>query len=235
MRIPHTRVRCPNKLVVLGCLRHFSLRPAVRSMGEASSQNTGLAFVGACVPHTHRFFQSDLSIAKPEGVSALMYNAQTVIYEDELRQLEEICERLLRDSMAKSVFLVDKVGQLVAEHGQTQNIDTTSLASLIAGATAATGGLANLLGEEEFPTHYHQGARDSLYIALIGEQWILTVIFDERSTEGLVRLRVKRAGGDLERVFDAMNARSSQDKERTNGLFAEITDEDIEDLFSDTF
>jgi len=164
-----------------------------------------------------------------------MYNAQTIIYEDELRRLEEICERLLRDSMARAVFLVDKVGQLVAEHGQTENIDTTSLASLVAGATAATGSLANLLGEKEFPTHYHQGERDSLYIALIGDQWILTVIFDERSTEGLVRLRVKRATGELAGVFEEMSARARNEQESHTGLFSEITDEDIEDLFSDTF
>lgn len=164
-----------------------------------------------------------------------MFNAQTVIYEDELRRLEEICGRLLRDSMARAVFLVDKVGQLVAEHGQTESIDTTSLASLVAGATAATGSLANLLGEKEFPTHYHQGERDSLYIALIGDHWILTVIFDERSTEGLVRLRVKRAGGELERVFNEMSSRARNERESSSGLFSEITDEDIEDLFSDTF
>lgn len=163
-----------------------------------------------------------------------MFNAQTVIYEDELRRLEEICERLLTDSMARAVFLVDKVGQLVSEHGQTASIDTTSLASLVAGATAATGSLANLLGETEFPTHYHQGERYNLYIAVIGE-WILSVIFDERSTEGLVRLRVKRAVGELDRVFKDLAQRAESQRGQSNGLFSEITDEDIEDLFSDTF
>ncbi len=162
-----------------------------------------------------------------------MYNPQMVIYEDEHRRLTEVCEKLLRDSMARAIFLVDKVGQLVAACGQTSNIDTTSLASLVAGVTAATSGLANLLGEGEFPAHYHQGERDSLYIALIGEQMILTVIFDNRSTEGLVRLRVKRAGVDLERIFADLN-RKAESKE-SNNLLAEITDEDIENLFSDTF
>jgi hypothetical protein len=103
----------------------------------------------------------------------------------------------------------------------------------VAGATAATGGLANLLGEKEFPSHFHQGEKDSLYIALIGEQLILTVIFDNRSTEGLVRLRVKRAEADLRKVFAEMNRKS--ESAEPNSLFTEITDEDIENLFSDTF
>lgn len=164
-----------------------------------------------------------------------MYNAQMVIYEAEHRRLTEICEKLLRDSMARSVFLVDKIGQLITACGHTSNVDTTSLASLVAGATAATGGLAKLLGEEEFPSHYHQGERDSLYIALIGEQLILTIIFDNRSTEGLVRLRVKRAESELEQVFDDLKKKASAPEALNNSIFSEITDEDIEDLFSDTF
>lgn len=163
-----------------------------------------------------------------------MRNPQMVIYEEEHRRLTEVCEKLLRDSMALSIFLVDKVGQLVTSCGQTANIDTTALASLVAGATAATGGLANLLGEDEFPAHYHQGERDSLYIALIGEHLILTVIFDNRSTEGLVRLRVKRASADLAGIFSELSRKATESKE-SNSLFAEITDEDIENLFSDTF
>ncbi len=164
-----------------------------------------------------------------------MFNAQTVIYEDELRRLEEVCERLLKDSTARAVFLVDKVGQLVSEHGQTAGIDTTSLASLVAGATAATGSLANLLGEREFPMHYHQGERESLFIALIGDHWIVSVIFDDRTMEGLVRLRVKRAVVELERIFQDLAKRAESQRGQTQGLFSEITDADIEDLFSDTF
>ncbi len=161
-----------------------------------------------------------------------MYN-QMVIYEAEHKRLTEICEKLLRDSMARAVFLVDKVGQLITATGQIAHIDTTGLSSLLAGAIAATGGLAHLLGEEEFPAHYHQGSRESLYIALIGEHHILTVLFDSRSTEGLVRLRVKRAGRDLEQVFEDLSKKVAS--QPANDLFGEITDDDIEDLFSDTF
>ena len=71
----------------------------------------------------------------------------------------------------------------------------TSLASLAAGNIAATGGLASLIGEKEFSILFHEGERDNMHISVIDNRLILVVIFDKRSSVGLVRLRVRRAGG----------------------------------------
>jgi predicted regulator of Ras-like GTPase activity (Roadblock/LC7/MglB family) len=101
--------------------------------------------------------------------------------------------RLVREANAKGVFVVDKNGQLIAEAGEVRGIDSTSLASLTAGSIDATGGLAKIIGEEDFPIHFHQGVRDNLHITTVAKRMILVVIFDERSSLGLV-LRVKKAG-----------------------------------------
>jgi predicted regulator of Ras-like GTPase activity (Roadblock/LC7/MglB family) len=156
-----------------------------------------------------------------------------VIYEDDHRRLTEVCERLLRDANAKTVVLVDKNGQLITACGEVASLDTTSLASLIAGNVAATGGLARLIGERrEFPVLFHEGERDHLHMSLVSERLILVVIFDGRSSLGLIRLRVKRTGEELARIlghlFDARAARSP-----AASPFAEITEDDIEKLFSD--
>ena len=63
---------------------------------------------------------------------------QMVMYDEEFQQISVVCERLGREANAKVVFLVDKNGQLIASVGQTENLDTTSLASLTAGNIAAT-------------------------------------------------------------------------------------------------
>ncbi len=160
-------------------------------------------------------------------------NPRTVIFEEEQRRLQEVCTRLTRDSLARAIFLIDKNGQILVAVGETANIDTTSLASLVAGTTAATSSLAKLVGEEEFPVHFHEGKRDNLHISLVGEDHILTVIFDERSSLGLVRLRVKKATEKLVEIFVALAERQGLGEEAD--LFSEITDEDIENLFSDTF
>src|SRR5512134_3773303 len=126
-----------------------------------------------------------------------MNQSQLVMQQEDFDRVLGIIQRLVRDANAKGVFVVDKAGQLLGEAGELRGIDSTSLASLTAGCIAATGGLAKILGEEEFPIHFHQGERDNLHITLVGSRMILVVIFDERSSLGLVRLRVKKAGVEL--------------------------------------
>jgi len=163
-----------------------------------------------------------------------MVDTQLVMYDEDYRKILGVLQRLARDANAKGIFLVDKNGQLVAETGEMRGIDSTSLASLTAGSVAATGGLAKIIGEEEFPIHFHQGQRDNLHITLVGGRVILVVVFDERSSLGLVRLRVKKAGAELAHVFEEMQKRA--ERAQASGAaspFAEITDDDIDNLFSE--
>jgi predicted regulator of Ras-like GTPase activity (Roadblock/LC7/MglB family) len=162
-----------------------------------------------------------------------MFDTQLVMLEDDYQKVAAVIERLVRDANSKGVFLVDKSGQLVAEAGEMVDIDTTSLASLTAGCIAATGGLAKIVGEEEFPIHFHQGQRDNLHITLIGSRMILVVVFGEQSSLGLVRLRVKKAGAELAKVFEDIKKKAEMGAHSANSPFSEITDEDIDNLFSD--
>jgi predicted regulator of Ras-like GTPase activity (Roadblock/LC7/MglB family) len=163
-----------------------------------------------------------------------MFDTQLVMYDEDYRKILAVIQRLVRDANAKGIFVVDKNGQLIAEAGEVRGIDTTSLASLTAGSIAATGGLAKIIGEEDFPVHFHQGQRDNLHITLVAKRIILVVVFDDRSSLGLVRLRVKKAGGELAKIFEDL-----QKKVENPGAgapaspFAEITDDDIDNLFSD--
>jgi predicted regulator of Ras-like GTPase activity (Roadblock/LC7/MglB family) len=158
-------------------------------------------------------------------------SSQLVLYEEEHAQIVEICDALHIDACAKAVFLVNKNGQLLANSGDTADMDTTSLASLTAGNIAATGGLAQLLGEEEFAIQFHEGARDNVHISLVGQKVILVLIFDERSSLGLVRLRVRRASEKLATVFEVINSKAEDEEAPTP--FSEITDDDIDNLFGD--
>src|SRR3990172_12838686 len=126
-----------------------------------------------------------------------MSTSSLVMFDEEFRQITTVIDRLLKEANAKVVFLVDKDGQLIAASGATGEIDTTSLASLTAGNIAATGGLAKLIGEKEFSILFHEGERDNLHISIVGQRVILVVIFDQKSSLGLVRLRVKKASDEL--------------------------------------
>ncbi|HUP64230.1 MAG TPA: roadblock/LC7 domain-containing protein [Thermoanaerobaculia bacterium] len=166
-----------------------------------------------------------------------MSSPDLVMYEEEYQQIKEVLSRLLSDSNSKIVFLVDKNGQQIASHGDMAGVDATSLASLTAGNVAATDGLAKLIGEKEFSILFHEGERDNIHISLVAQRVILVIIFDEKSSLGLVRLRVKKASLELERVFEVILKKAEADRgnlaSRFDSPFAEITDEDIDSLFSE--
>jgi predicted regulator of Ras-like GTPase activity (Roadblock/LC7/MglB family) len=164
-----------------------------------------------------------------------MSSSDLVIFQEEYQRLEDVLRRLKSDSNARAIFLIDKNGQQIAAAGELDQFDTTSLASLTAGNVAATDGLAKLIGEREFSVLFHEGQQDHIHISIVARRAILLVIFDDRSSLGLVRLRVKRASSEMEAIFEQMAARRTDvDTSRpVASPFSEITDEDIDALFSE--
>ena len=158
-------------------------------------------------------------------------SADFVLYEEEFKHLEEALRQLRQEANAKAVFLIDANGQQIAAAGEIEQFDTTSLASLVAGSGETTEGLNKLIGEREFSVLFHEGQQDHIQITIVANRAILVVIFDDRSSLGLVRLRVKRTSADLERIFDSMSAKEGT--EGHAGAFPEITDQKINDLFGE--
>ncbi|HEY7783408.1 MAG TPA: roadblock/LC7 domain-containing protein [Pyrinomonadaceae bacterium] len=156
-----------------------------------------------------------------------MADAPILLREQQYHQIKAVLARLRLDSAAKVVFLVDKDGQEIAVQGEVGNLDTTSLASLAAGNVAATGGMAQLIGEKEFPTLSHEGERESIHISVIG-RLLLVVVFDDRSSLGLVKLRAKQVSHQISTMI-AEITRADGD---LDSPFAGITDEDIDSLFN---
>src|SRR4026207_1465401 len=107
-----------------------------------------------------------LQVASRPGLqikSRTMADTPILLREQQYHQIKAVLARLRMDASAKVVFLVDKDGQEIASQGEVGNLDTTSLASLAAGNVAATGGMAQLIGEKEFPTLSPEGGEDSHY------------------------------------------------------------------------
>jgi len=160
-----------------------------------------------------------------------MVNPQMVMYEEEFNQIQKVVDRLVKEANAKVVFIVDKNGQLIAVSSNDDSIDMTSLASLTAGCIAATGAIAQLLKENEFVTQFHEGELANIHIQLVGNRVILVVVFDVKSSLGLVRLRVRKASDELNRIFVAVLAKAQAPG--ADSPFTEITDDDIDSLFGD--
>jgi predicted regulator of Ras-like GTPase activity (Roadblock/LC7/MglB family) len=162
-----------------------------------------------------------------------MTDGPILIREQRYHEIKAVLARLRMDASARVVVLVEKDGQQIAVHGELGDLDTTSLASLVAGNVAATGGMAKLIGEKEFPTLSHEGERESIHISVIGRV-LLVVVFDQRSSLGLVKLRAKQVSQELAAVFASVERDSSEGNLASSMPFGEITDDDIESLFSQT-
>ena len=157
--------------------------------------------------------------------------SQMIMYEEEFRQISFLLNRLYREANCKACYIIDKNGQLVAHAGETQNIDVVSLSSLIAGSIAATGSLAKLLGEKEFSSVFHEGVTDHMHVSIVGQRVILVVLFDQRSSLGLIRLRVRKISEEMDKIFERLAQKSASPTKQTP--FSEITDDDIDSLFQD--
>lgn len=165
-----------------------------------------------------------------------MTPADLVLYDEDFRRLQLILRRLRQEADATIVLLVDKNGQRIASVGDVDALDVTALASLTAGNVAATDGLARILGEREFSVLLHEGEKENIHLSVVGGKVILVVIFADRSSLGLVRLRVRRAAQELAQAFTEINERMQRAPVLHSAfepLLAEITDEDIDRLFSE--
>jgi len=156
-----------------------------------------------------------------------------IIYQEETTKIDGILRKLLKGSEAKCALLVDKDGHLVTRQGFTHSLDTTALAALLAGSFASTKEIARLVGEPEFSVLFHQGKRDHIHMSLVGDRTILVVIFDDRTTIGMVRLYSKESSEELCKVFDAVRESTGEHQEGLNDDFADSAESKLDDIFQD--
>ena len=129
-----------------------------------------------------------------------------VFYEDDIEDLGAILDAFLKKSAAKCALLVDQDGHMITNRGQTQNVDLDTISALVAGSFAATKQLAKQFGEKEFTALFHQGERDNIQLSLVGERTLLTILFDDRTTVGMVRLYAGETAKKLADIYrDALN------------------------------
>ncbi len=158
-----------------------------------------------------------------------------VFYKELVSEINRVLREFLRLANAKCVLLIDKEGHMVTRQGVTQDIDLDSISALVAGSFAATKQMAHLMGEEEFSVLFHQGKSDSIQLSLVGDRTLLTVIFDETTTVGMVRLYAAEAATRLEELFKEHEkkqlAGEIDDEEDLEEGFVTSAQDKLDDLF----
>ena len=151
--------------------------------------------------------------------------------EDDYSAIMRSLQRFLGESNARSALLVDRSGQLVATVGESPHFDPTAFATLTAADFSANDQLARLIGETEFSSLFHQGEQESMYLVDIVRRVILVILFDNRTTLGLVRLKVKPTVEELNALFTAMFQRREEGEAAAGGGLLAGAEDEIDRLF----
>ena len=142
-------------------------------------------------------------------------NSRLVFYENDVHRLDSELDTFLELSSARCALLIDKEGHLVTRRGEAVGTSMEAIAALVAGSFAATKEMARLLGESEFTVMFHQGARDSIQLQLVGNRTLLAVLFDERTNMGLVRFYAQETCQHIETVLAEIAARPPSAQQAT--------------------
>lgn len=149
--------------------------------------------------------------------------------EDDFGAITQSLQRFLHDSNGRCALLVDRTGQLIATVGEQPTFDPTAFATLTAADFSANDQLAKLIGETDFNSLFHQGEKESMYLADVARRVILVVIFDNRTTLGLVRLKLKPTIDELTQLFQQVFQRDASGQGTPNLLAG--ADDEIDKLF----
>jgi predicted regulator of Ras-like GTPase activity (Roadblock/LC7/MglB family) len=149
--------------------------------------------------------------------------------EDDFAAITRALEHFLTDCNARCALLVDRTGQLVATVGEKPSFDPTAFATLTAADFSANDQLAKLIGENDFQSLFHQGEKESMYLADIARRVILVVLFDNRTTLGLVRLKMRQTVAELTQIFEHVFSRAANAASAPSILAG--ADDEIDKLF----
>lgn len=133
-----------------------------------------------------------------------------VFYSKDIANIEHVLDAFLKKSGSRCALLIDQDGHMVTARGQTKGVDLDTISALVAGSFAATKALARQFGEEEFHALFHQGRAGNIQLSLVGERALLTALFDDATTIGMVRLYASEAAKRLTAVFKRKDQRDPE-------------------------
>lgn len=157
-----------------------------------------------------------------------------IISDHELDAISSTITKLMHDTSATSVMLIDKSGQVISSLGTTTKRNATSLGALLAGAFSSSRHVAELLGEKDFRTIFQQGVRENIYTTMVEEQWLLVIVFEKLTHIGLVKVLAKKTSEELARTLERVRADTNRQKSSVlNIQFRSSVEDTIDLLFRD--
>ncbi|NIO04394.1 MAG: roadblock/LC7 domain-containing protein [Proteobacteria bacterium] len=126
---------------------------------------------------------------------------EIILSQEDIQGIDACLKKMLNKSAALSAYLIDRSGQLITNCGSPSTLDVSAFSALTAANFGATSEIAKLLGEEEFNLLFHKGQNENVYFAVVGENMIIVIVFDDRTTVGLVRLSINMIMDELLKII----------------------------------
>ena len=132
------------------------------------------------------------------------------LIEDDIAVLDDALQRLLTQTEASAAMIIDKGGFLIAQKGDSANLDAITLAALAAASFAATQSIATLVCEDNFASVYQQGEKHSLLVENVDQHCLLTVVFRASLSVGAIKYY---AGATTKEIAKQMNVAQARNPE----------------------
>ena len=123
-----------------------------------------------------------------------------ILFPEDVDRMNAVLGLLVSKANLLLATLINKDGRLLTSQGSLESVDTTSLAALIAGNSASTLAIAQLVGESEFSTMYHQGKDKHIYIATVDDNTFLSLVFDDRTNIDRVKVFARQFDRQIKEV-----------------------------------
>jgi len=114
-----------------------------------------------------------------------------ILTKELLTNIEKVINKMIFQSGADCVLLIDRAGNIIATAGDPPSLDIMALAALSAANFGATSEIAKLIGENDFSLLFHKGDNENIHFTKVGESFILITLFGAGVSLGLIRLKVQ--------------------------------------------
>src|SRR3954465_4642021 len=111
-----------------------------------------------------------------------------VVGEEESELIAACLRRLMGETGASYIMLLDRAGQVLSWHGEGHRNEMTHLGALLAGTYASSREMARLLKEDNFRVLVHEGMKEKVFTETVEDRWLLVVVFDHQAHLGLVKV-----------------------------------------------
>ena len=130
------------------------------------------------------------------------------LMEEDIQEMDAVLKDLIAKSEALLAIVTDKAGFRLAEQGECNGVDVTTLAALASNTFNATQAMAGMLEEPQFNSIYQQGQKVNLLVQSVDENTVLVVVFPAHVAVGVVKYYLGSAIEALSRQLLAAKERS---------------------------